>query len=317
MNKKLCAVLTVLMLLCGCEKGADTFQGENFPDESSYAGSEVNESSAAGETSSDQKAADNRVVLEALIMEASDKPDNYAVRNSMYGDLDNDGKDELLAVYGSDESNIANITQSTFISYGELWFADDDGAVLLYSEDSWSVAKNIIDLGDIIILQADRYPDQLSFWFRIEEGRPVRMETFQLRNITHIGDRDFTGCAIAYDLGNDGVSLKPYWFNIPEGSNRLWEYRCYEITLEEFSEYEGSQNVLDLISLEYGSEIRNILYRENGIINVNYKAEALGSQFKTLRVLEDGPLEDITPSNSKGWYIQYASGNFLLSDIIG
>lgn len=318
MGKKICAALIFSLLLCGCAKFA---KGENFSEADSTESlpatlSESAEYQAADETETKQKIPDNRVVLEALIMEASDKPDNYAVRLSMHGDLDNDGRNELLAVYGSEENNVHDPTSSVITSYGELWFADDDGAVLLYTEDNWTVAKPTIDLGDIIILNAERYPDKLSFCFKMVEGRPERMDTFQLRDITYTGNRDFTGYALAYDAGNDKASIKPYWFYLPEGSDRLWEYSGREITLEELSEYEGSQRVLDLISLEYGSEITNILYRDNGIININYKADALGSQFKTLRVLEDGSVEDITPYDNKGWYIPYASGNFRYGDIM-
>ena len=317
MNKKFyvgLAVIAAALVLGGCAKFA---KEENFSEtESSPAiGAEANYSNSGSETE-ETEADYNNYALEALIAEASDKPDSYSIRTFASGDFDNDGRDEFVAVYGSDEDNIPDLTSSTSTSYGELWFADDEGAVLLYTENEWALWNLTFDLGDTVILHAETYPDKLSFCFKMTEGRPKRMDTFQLRDITYTGDRNFTGYSLAFDGGNDKTTIKPYWFYLPEESEILFEYRGTEITMEEFSEYEGSQQVLDLIALEYGSEITNILYRDNGIININYKAEALGSQFKTLRVLEDGSVEDITPYENKGWYLSSASGGYFLDYVI-
>jgi hypothetical protein len=52
---------------------------------------------------------------------------------------------------------------------------------------------------------------------------------------------------------------------------RFREYGAIEISQKQFLEFEGAQNVIDQIkATDKKAEIRNILYRGNNIININY-----------------------------------------------
>ena len=334
MGKKFCAgsaIIAAALILGGCAGGgADPSGAEASPAESFHAetdGSSGEAEAVGNENSYDSgSSGNNLVLLETLIMEASDKPDSYSVRIAWngYGDLDGDGKNELLAVYGSDEDNAVDVTASSVFSvYGELWFADDEGAVRLYTESEWWVSNfdPVIRIDDEWLIHIDQVNDPgfISFCYRMKNGRPERIETYRLGALAYAGDRDFVGCSLAYDSGRDDMpTAKPYWFYLPEGSDRLFEYKGTEITMEEFSGYEGSEEAIDKISMDKG-EIINIFYRENGIINVNYKTDAFGGilyLYRNLQVTENGSLEDFTPERNYGRYISSVSGSYFLDYVI-
>lgn len=64
---------------------------------------------------------------------------------------------------------------------------------------------------------------------------------------------------------------KNYWYYIDETSGTFKEYGGTEITKEQFLSFNGAEDILNLIT---DGQIYNILYRDNGIININIISES-------------------------------------------
>jgi hypothetical protein len=77
-----------------------------------------------------------------------------------------------------------------------------------------------------------------------------------------------------FTMGDDGIpngahTWKPYYFYYDNG---FCEYGGSEISLEDLLTYENADTYIDEIE-NLNGEITNILRRENGIININYKVQ--------------------------------------------
>ncbi|MDE6596565.1 MAG: hypothetical protein K2K44_11245, partial [Oscillospiraceae bacterium] len=94
--------------------------------ETSTATSETTETTAERDEISEEQAA-----LEKLILEAAEETENpYAVSSSMFGDFDNDGKNECILVLGDFDFLHSKPTPS-------LWFAYGDRAYRLIYYGNW------------------------------------------------------------------------------------------------------------------------------------------------------------------------------------
>jgi len=82
-------------------------------------------------------------------------------------------------------------------------------------------------------------------------------------------DGTFTVQQNTLDMMSDGTgrTVKPYWLYYDNGFH---EYGGIEITQSQLLEFDGADNILKQIKVDDGV-IKNILYRENHIININYQ----------------------------------------------
>ena len=143
--KKLSILLIAAILLCGCNFGTPA-DSENIsgtspaPETTTAASSETTRAEAASVTEetkpaeeTDSSVEDDQESLEEFILEAAQHENKYGSNSEytviplIYEDLDSDGKNELIAVYGrtyelSDEKNHTS---------GDLWFANEKKAVKL------------------------------------------------------------------------------------------------------------------------------------------------------------------------------------------
>ena len=100
--------------------------------------------------------------------------------------------------------------------------------------------------------------------FLAENGRLTKFDDYTLcvtvdrYNSTTFGD-DRTG---------PGHTWIPYYFYWDENSAAFREYGGIDVTEESFANVKGSADILDFISGN-GYEIREIFYRENGVVNLN------------------------------------------------
>jgi hypothetical protein len=72
------------------------------------------------------------------------------------------------------------------------------------------------------------------------------------------------------------LSTKTYWFYYD--GLEFYEYGGIDMPLDYFMKLKGSDKVIEEIAVQ-GGEITNILYRDNGIINVNYRVESDTPEF--------------------------------------
>ncbi|MDE7288465.1 MAG: hypothetical protein K2N71_03035, partial [Oscillospiraceae bacterium] len=202
------------------------------------------------------------------------------------GDTNKDGKNELYAYYGTDDSF-------------SLWFANDSGAKKVTEDIHLFYAD-----GDALMKNGDDY-------FVMKNGKPKKLDTMGAEEFSVQADGSFTGYISAgyNDSERSEESRKLYWFRYRDG--KISDCTGTDITEEEFLQYGGGRAALDEVAAR-GGDLVNIVRRENGIINVNY---ALHNQtvtkrfFMTLEISPDNKLTDITPKNedgtpdNAGWYL--------------
>ena len=280
-----------LCLLCGCNFGKPA-DDENISGTSPASETTVSDFSAevASVTKKTYPAEeigfsgeDDRDSLEEFILEAAkyESNSNDMVIPLIYDDLDGDGKNELIAIYGwkydlSDKKNCAS---------GQLWFASEKSAASLSSvggiygicldeTDDLIETKNIDGHSIAFIKQksagyaGDDY--QYSYIYEIKNGTIRELDiSGKFGRFTDLGGGNFS--AIKFDRDNNsdysGQTWKNYWFYFESGEFK--EYIGEKITKADFIKYSGGKAVLDGISAE-GGEVTDILYRKNSVVNVNY-----------------------------------------------
>ena len=96
---------------------------------------------------------------------------------------------------------------------------------------------------------------------------------------------EFKAVVSAFDICDDGTghSYKTYYYHYDGTEFR--EYGGIEITREQLETLEGAQDILTQLETKDAS-ISNILYRANGIININYKGSGSNHNL-TLRVKDN------------------------------
>lgn len=221
-----------------------------------------------------------------MIYDSSEGGKDARIRERFYGDIDSDGKNELYAYYGTDESS-------------SLWFADENGAEKVTDGTDLFIAD-----GDAVLKNNDRY-------FIVRDGKSKRLNSFGAKNMERSENGDFTGIITAEDAYSDNTvkTEKEYWFYYKDGD--FHEYTAKEITEEQLADYKGARAALDEIA-SMGGEVVSILQRDNGIININYNShmqELTMHYYLTLKIDGKGRAENITPKNddgtlnNKGYYL--------------
>lgn len=198
---------------------------------------------------------------------------------SFYYDYDKDGRYELFAMTGKyyDDDPI-----DMFL--GDIWFVSDN------------VTKKINSTSDAIAMSGGYEPtvlrngDQTLFIYNRMWENGQTNTSVCIVNGDNVNKTDFGGylqfgdgmgwyttvslydCNISKDDFNNGLyisgigrSWKNYWYFYDYESNRFREYGGVEITEEQFRHFDGADKVLSYID----GDIYNILYRANGIININ------------------------------------------------
>lgn len=337
-NKHLTTVLLLSALLCGCsaensgqnvsETSAltentsfQTVSSDETPAETTVQtvisdetpdGTSVLAETAAETTSETEPKSTEQLALEVLIDERAGGKEAAEICFSIFDDFDGDGTDELFAVYGKDR-------------FGTLWYANANEAWNIYpANEEWGEFRTAEVGGDTLILTERLYAtDNVTYCFRVENGSPIGIDTFNAGSLTQTNGAEFTGIKSTYDFCTDGTghTWKPYWFYYENGEFR--EHLGHSILYENFKDNFGGvseefaylQPYFDEIKAENGV-ITDIIVRDNGIVNINYKIIENGEEFfayryfRTLSV-KDGEVTDITPEINEGNYMVSVTGNML------
>lgn len=340
-NKHLTVVLLLSALLCGCSvensgqnvsetsaltenTSLQTAISDETPDETSVwteTASQTDISAENSETASEttpetEPKSAEQLALEEKILEAAGL-DAELIYPSFIGDFDGDGSDELFAVCRTDDT-FGDI-------FGSLWYASSDKAMQIYpAYEEWGEFRTAEVGGDTLILTERLYAtDNVTYCFRVENGSPIGIDTFNAGSLTQTNGAEFTGIKSTYDFCTDGTghTWKPYWFYYENGEFR--EHLGHSILYENFKDNFGGvseefaylQSYFDEIKAENGV-ITDIIVRDNGIVNINYKIIENGEEFLAYRYfrtlsVKDGEVTDITPEINEGNYEVSVTGNML------
>mgnify|MGYP000628668371 FL=1 len=336
-NKLLTAILLLSALLCGCsaensgqnvsETSALTENtslqaaiSDETPTETSVwtetalqtdISAKISETTAETTPETEPKSTE-QLSLEALIDERAGGKEAAEICFSIFDDFDGDGTDELFAVYGKDR-------------FGTLWYANANEAWNIYpANEEWGEFRTAEVGGDTLILTERLYATgNVTYCFRVENGSPIGIDTFNAGSLTQTNGAEFTGIKSTYDFCTDGTghTWKPYWFYYENGEFR--EHLGHSILYENFKDNFGGvseefaylQPYFDEIEAENGV-ITNVIVRDNGIININYKIVEDGKDFLAYRYfrtlsVKDGEVTDITPEINEGNYAVSVTGNLL------
>lgn len=340
-NKHLTAVLLLSALLCGCSAensgqnvsetsaltentSLQTAISDETPNETSVwtdtasqtdISAKISETAAETTSETEPRSAE-QLALEEKILKAAGL-DAELIYPSFIGDFDGDGADELFAVCRTDDT-FGDI-------FGSLWYASSDTAMQIYpAHEEWDGFRTADVGGDTLILVERRFgTGSVTYCYRIENGSPVGLDTFNVCSLTQTDGADLIGLKRTYDFCTDGTgsTLKPYWFYYHDGG--FHEYSAHSIAYENFSDgfvgvfeqYAYLQPYFDEIIAENGV-ITDIIVRDNGIVNINYKIIGDGKEFLAYRYfrtlsVKDGEVTDITPEINEGNYAVSVTGNLL------
>ena len=110
----------------------------------------------------------------------------------------------------------------------------------------------------------------------------------------YLENEDLYGIALSFDtMGRNtdgfGHTYKQYYFYWDENSQSFKEYGAIEITQDQFLKCKGAKEILDEAKNK-GYVINDILYRGNGIININYVIDDYDLDNINLMLESDGSL---------------------------
>lgn len=286
--------------------------------ETSTVTSETTETTAERDEISEEQAA-----LEKLILEAAEETENpYAVSSSMFGDFDNDGKNECILVVG-DFDFLHSMPQS-------LWFASGDRAYRLIYYGNCFSPEIVTSCGNTFIKVERRVMydpgmdiEIFSQYFLLKDSLVSEANGIPYgKNVYPYGEfGDFIaqqgGHGINTELDKTDMEASPvttertrktYWYYSMDG--RSYGYAGRKITEEEFLKYEGASAVLDKVNGD-GMKIVSIIKRGCGIINVSLIKEDETEEYiftsyytKTLKY-RNGKLFDVTENYDSGGNYRY------------
>lgn len=236
-----------------------------------------------------------------------------------YDDFDGDGQDEMFAITGQK-------------STGNVWFVSNSTCEKLQYNYS-NASPSATDKFKVIDINGKKYFNYFEIY---GNGQTVTIVCF-IGKSNKITAKQFNGymsgdenglyvtnsvydCQISkndFNAGNysGGMrSWKNYWYYYDETADDFKEYGGTEITKEQFCQFDGAEDILNLVTEGY---IYNILYRANGIININILEESglfkendaynctnilVGYDDGSVWVIEDEN-DDYSPNIHSGFYL--------------
>lgn len=184
------------------------------------------------------------------------------ILNFIYEDFDNNGVYEAVAFCGEEYEDGSYA--------GTLYFISKEGVKEIRERDYyWNIGK-VYDFGNAKIISITKYftTGGISFYYEIKNNDVVEIDGSGMGDGL-FQDEDGRICMTdsQYDAFVDGTghTWNVYYFYWDNG---LKEYGGTSMSVEDFSLYEGSDNILKQIN-EDGYDIISIFKRQNNIININ------------------------------------------------
>ncbi len=183
-------------------------------------------------------------------------------------DFDNDNTIEAFAIVG-EVSDMGDC-------FGSLYYVKNNTLdLVLENEGFWvyTEGKNILDFGNEKFYITGKYytTGDSTYIFGVSNGTWYEHDFSRYgMALTQIGDSlDMSITYSAYDHSSDGTghTWKEYYLYWNDGFK---EYGAIHILEEDLTKCDGAKDILNQISSK-GGIVTEIMYRENGIININYE----------------------------------------------
>lgn len=206
---------------------------------------------------------DNSVDKEKRLREIVSKNVMEPLQNFIFDDFDNNGKYEAIAFCGEyfDEDGSY---------FGTLYFVTEKGIEVIREKDGYWNSGIVYDFGNTKVISITEYftTGGITYYYQVNEDKVMEIEGSGYGNGLY-QDEQGRMCMTdsQYDACVDGTghTWNVYYFYWDNG---LREYGGTQISVEDFSAYNGSEDILQKI-VEDGFDITSIFKRENGIININ------------------------------------------------
>lgn len=203
---------------------------------------------------------------------ASQLTGKNVVKKTCYGDYDKDGRPEAFVLSGPKKAGKLKDANYT------LWFAYiQDGAVISKKiRKDVTVYSKMLKLKSVTLFCAATYCTTSSPMDVYQvTGNDIKV-IFHGDMISETEGDSFVSIHSTYDLIYDaavkhkmGHTWKPYYFYYKNG--KVYEYKGKKISLKKFKKYKNAEKMLK--KYKKLGKIKSILYRSNGMVNVNYKTK--------------------------------------------
>lgn len=213
-----------------------------------------------------------------------------------YNDYDGDGTCEMFALVGDSDSDKKFIDENY---WGKIWYINCDGAMEIESKDVlyWST-PDVFLFGNYSFVTFEEFygtaGTNTHIW-GVQNGEPYQPNiSGKIRGLSFNEFNEIEGIDDEFDAGKGGDepmtghTWKPYYFYFDGKTFR--EYGGIIISENDLLKIKGTNIILDEIH-NSSYNISSILYRENGVININIFLEEEGwitYRNINLRCSEDG-----------------------------
>ncbi|MDE5859867.1 MAG: hypothetical protein K2H23_05720, partial [Oscillospiraceae bacterium] len=177
----------------------------------------------------------------------------FDITDELFGDFDGDGRYELIAE-----------------CKGYYWYTDGKKTEIIRDE-FFNMQLGGIEVGGQTVIKMTTENEWYTYLYTMKNGELTELEASgKFGEITDSGNSVFT--AVSHNCDNcinknREHTWKPYWLYFENGEFK--EYVGEKITKADFMKYTGGKAALDKIETD-GGTVTDILYRENGIVNINY-----------------------------------------------
>lgn len=215
-----------------------------------------------------------------------------------YGDYDGDGTFEAFVLVG-DSNDWGGMT-------GDVWFVSNQHAERLQSGKSYCRLMQLGDTAPILFTAEENYGGSGStgYLWCVKNGVPTTMDVGLLNGFTYSGSgNEYYAYPDAFDGMDDGTghTWKQYYFYLEPDTFQMCEYGGIYIERSDLERYANASIVLQNAETS-GYEIREIIYRANGIVNVNLHTAFGDNRFLTFQ-LSGNEATDVTPTDNSGYYL--------------
>ena len=281
-SKYIFAAVLSLLLLGGCEKNPDSSDSSSEQTSPNTSVTSAEETSSVSVTTAaeiakneDKTTAVNpdaeKTVLMRLVQNAASEGEErtFDVTDELFGDFDGDGRYELIAQ-----------------CKGYYWYTDGKKTEIL-QDDLFGMTLGKLDVGGQTVITMSAQNKQYTYLYTMKNGELTELEASgKFGEITAGGNGVFT--AVRHDYDNcinesRENTWKPYWLYFEDGEFK--EYVGEKITKADFMKYTGGKAALDKIEAD-GGTVTDILYRENGIVNVNYTVTEDGTEYNKFYIYD-------------------------------
>lgn len=249
--------------------------------------------------------------------------DMYMVTD-YYADFNHDGNFEMFALVTTEDNYVLETTtyahreENLLFILGQIWFVNQDGARNISLTDSHDSSLEYWTAFDILTLGEDKFltcmkegfpKNTVYLWGVTPSGEPYQSEFSGYGSDILLNDHNEIEVFYSdYDLYYDaetgaliGRTYNPYYFYWDGKSFK--EYGGALISIDSLYSINGSKKLLEKVYVELKEstgdiQMKEVYYRENGVININYQcrqniSDDNYSNYNVTLRYEDGELKII------------------------